>query len=258
MVDDDVLGSDRGEAVAAEVADALREARRVGREQQVGAVIDDQMSQIGDAQEAVGDMGLVRRGAGLGGHQGTQLLRHLGVHAEMDRDAASPALQCRLIRADKVFRFFLELHVGVADQAERALAGDAEAREQPIEEQPDQIVEDDEADRLAGRAGQPDEALHLAGQRQQRPHVLPVLLAQQQQGHHEAHVGNEREWMRRVDGERRQHREHPLHEPRVEPLHIVGRQLHRLAHLDAGLAATGRAVRATLAAARRAAIRRGP
>ena len=54
MVDDDVLGADRGEAVAAEVTDALGEAGRVRREQQIGTVIDDQLPQIGDAEDAVG------------------------------------------------------------------------------------------------------------------------------------------------------------------------------------------------------------
>ena len=172
----------------------------------------------------------------LGGDQGAQFLRHVRVDAEMDRDPAPAALQRRFIGADEVLGLFLELHVGVADQAERALAGDAEAGEQPVKEQAHQIVEHHEADRLADRARQPDEPLDLAGQRQQGPHALPVLLAQQQQGHHQAHVGDERERMRRVDRERRQHREHPLHEPRVEPLHIVGRELLGLAHLDAGLA----------------------
>ena len=56
MVDDDVLGADRREAVAAEIADALREARRVGREQQVRPVVDDQLPQVGDTQDASVDM----------------------------------------------------------------------------------------------------------------------------------------------------------------------------------------------------------
>src|SRR5476649_1939925 len=41
MVDDDVLGANRGKAVAAEVADTLGEARVVGREREVGALVDD-------------------------------------------------------------------------------------------------------------------------------------------------------------------------------------------------------------------------
>ncbi len=41
MVDDDVLGPDGGKAIAREIADALGEARGVGREQQIRAVVDD-------------------------------------------------------------------------------------------------------------------------------------------------------------------------------------------------------------------------
>ena len=149
VVDDDVLGADRGEAVAAEIADALGKARRVGREQQVRPVVHDQLLQIDDAENAVGDMRLVRRGAEFGGDQSAQFLRHAGVHAEMDRHAAAAALQRGLVGADQVFGLFLEFHVGVADQAEHALAGDAEAREQPVQEQADQIVQHHEADRLA-------------------------------------------------------------------------------------------------------------
>ena len=39
-----------------------------------------------------------------------------------------------------------------------------------------------------------------------------------------------------IDRQRREHREHPLHEPGVEPLHVVGGEFVRLADLDAGLA----------------------
>ncbi len=52
VVDDDVLGADGGETVAAEIADALGEARRVGREQQVRPVVDDQLLQIDQAEDA--------------------------------------------------------------------------------------------------------------------------------------------------------------------------------------------------------------
>ena len=70
-------------------------------------------------------MRLVRGGAGLGGDQRAQLLRHPDVDAEMDRHPAAAALQRGLVGADQVLGLFLELHVGVADQAERALAGHA-------------------------------------------------------------------------------------------------------------------------------------
>ena len=131
----------------------------------------------------------------LVGDKVAQFLRHAGVHAEMDRDAAPAPLQRGFVGAHQVFGLFLELHVGVADQPEHALAGDAEAGEQPVEEQDDQVFQHDEADGVAVRRvrRQADEALDLGGQRDQRAHAQPVLLAQQQQRHHQAHVGDERE-----------------------------------------------------------------
>ena len=76
-----------------------------------------------------------------------------------------------------------------------------------------------------GRVGrQADEALDLGGQRHQGAHALAVFLAQQQQRHHQAHVGDERERMRRIDRQRGQDREHPLHEPGLQPGQVVVRQ----------------------------------
>ncbi|HWT11196.1 MAG TPA: polyphosphate kinase 1, partial [Allosphingosinicella sp.] len=46
VVDDDVLGPDRGEAVAAELAHSLRETRRIGREFEVGPVLPDDLEAL--------------------------------------------------------------------------------------------------------------------------------------------------------------------------------------------------------------------
>ena len=52
VVDDDVLGADRGEAIAAMFADPLGKARAERREFEVGPVLLDQRFEIGDAEEA--------------------------------------------------------------------------------------------------------------------------------------------------------------------------------------------------------------
>ena len=52
VVDEDVLGADRGEAIAVIFADPLGEARREGREFEIGPVLVDQQGEIGDAEEA--------------------------------------------------------------------------------------------------------------------------------------------------------------------------------------------------------------
>ena len=43
MMDDDVLLPDRRKAIAAEIADALGKARVVGREDEIGPLVDDQL-----------------------------------------------------------------------------------------------------------------------------------------------------------------------------------------------------------------------
>ena len=97
------------------------------------------------------------------------------------------------------------------------------------QEQADQVFQHHEADRrAAGRsAGRRMKRSTCAGSGISAAHAVPVLLALQQQRHHQAHVGDERERMRRVDRQRRQHREHPLHEPGVEPGPVVGGQRRR-------------------------------
>ena len=52
MVDDDVLVADRGEAVPVMLADALGEARRIGRQLEVRPVLLGELIEIGDAEEA--------------------------------------------------------------------------------------------------------------------------------------------------------------------------------------------------------------
>ena len=50
MMNDDVLGTDSGKAIAAMIADAFREAGVVGRELQIAPLIQNKLGQIGKAQ----------------------------------------------------------------------------------------------------------------------------------------------------------------------------------------------------------------
>ena len=56
MVDDDVLVPDRGEAVAAKIADALGKAGGEGREEQIGPLVQDELPDF-----AQGDQPVLRR-----------------------------------------------------------------------------------------------------------------------------------------------------------------------------------------------------
>jgi hypothetical protein len=174
--------------------------------------------------------------------QRLQVRGHIGIHTEMNNHTPPPLLQGRLIGTNEVFRFILELDVGVTYQAERAAPGGMEPRKHPVEKRLDEVIQHHETDCFTGggmtvhalRRRQPDEAAYLRGQRQQRVDVTVVFVTTQLQGHDEAHVGDERKWVRRVDRERRQHWKRMLHEPAIEPGLFRIRQFGRIADLDAG------------------------
>ena len=122
VVDDDVLGADRGEAIAVIFADPLGEARRVGREFEVGPVLLDQQGEVGDAEEAgrFEDQG-VRRVDALA-DQRLELVGNVGLELEADHPPAPPALQRGAEEADQVLGLLLDLDVAVADDPEGAAA----------------------------------------------------------------------------------------------------------------------------------------
>ncbi len=60
MMDQKILGADGGKAIAAMIADALGEARDIGRELQVRPLVEDELPGVGKAQQVV-DAAPVRR-----------------------------------------------------------------------------------------------------------------------------------------------------------------------------------------------------
>ena len=235
MVHEDVLRADRREAVAAKVADALGEARGVRREEQVRPVVDDHLLDVHQADDA--GLGIDFLGGRIDRvhHQFTQVGRHVGLQGQLDGGAAPPPLQRGLVGLHEVLGFLLELHIGVADQPEQPRSLHLEAGEQPVHEDPHQLLEHDEADRLSGGHRQAHEALDLAGHRDQRRHLAAIVVARQLQRHHQAHVGDEGKGVRRVHRQRRQHREHALHEIAVEKLRVLAGELCGAVKDDAGL-----------------------
>ena len=247
MVDDDVLRRDRREAVAAEIQDAFGKAWRVGREEQVGPVVHDQLTQIGDAEQPVHLEDALQIGIQLARDQFQHVLRHARINGQTNSAPAAATLQRRFIAAHQVLRLFLKLHIGVADQAEQAGLGGHEAGEKSVEEQADQILEHHETDRRVLRLPvaravparilrrQADEALHLRRQRQQRPHRAAIFLPHQLQHHAKREVDDEGEGMRGIDRERRQHRKDAVGEIAFEPGPVGKRQCLRPADGDAGV-----------------------
>ena len=160
-----------------------------------------------------------------------QIVRHARIGLQADDGAAAPALQHRLEQEHQIFGFFLDLDLAVADDAEIAEAGDLEAREEPVEIEADQVLQRQEADRLARQA---DEAGDLRRQDDQGAQLALVLGPAQIEHDGEAEIGNEGKRMRRIDGQRRQDRKYLVEEEGVEPLHLLGRHL---AGIDDGDAA---------------------
>ncbi len=237
MVDDDVLGADGGEAIAAEVADALGEASIVGRELEVGPVVDDHRLDVADVEHAVEMEDVhgrrLRRDLELVEQEIAQLGRHGAVDRDRDQVAAAAALERALVEQHQVLGLFVDLDVAVADQPEHRLLDHLVAREQARQVDVDQILERQEADRSTRQA---DETVDLRRQGQQRHQRPAIVAALQLQDRREAAVGNERKRMRRIDGERRQDREDLVDEILVEPRTLGLGELARLDDGDTGLA----------------------
>ncbi len=145
VVDDEILGPDRGETIAVMFHDPLREARRVGREFEVGPIDLDQLAKVGDADEpgAFRDQRGIR-GEALADHR-FQVGRRVGGELEPDDPPAAAALDRAAEVADQILGLLLHLDVAVADQPERAGADLLEAREKLVEMRPDRILDGDEA-----------------------------------------------------------------------------------------------------------------
>ena len=234
-MDDDVLGADRGKAVAAEVADALGEARVVRRELEIGAVIDDESLHVADVHHVVEIEDVHRVGGELElvEQEVAQLRGHRCVDGDRDQVAAAAPLQRALVEQDQILGLLVDLDVAVADQAEEAAGTHLVAGEQARQEDVDEFFQRQEADR---RARQAHETIDLRRQGQQRHQRALVLLALQLQHRREAAVRDERERMRRIDGQRRQDREDLVDEILLEPGTFGGRELGGGQHGDAGLA----------------------
>ena len=135
MVDDEVLLADRGEAVAAVIADAFGEARIVGHEFEIGPVEAHELRQLVERQHAVDQEHLVVAARERPLHEAPQLGRHGGFDLEPDHRSAPAALEHGLELAHQIFGLFLDLDFGIADDAEGALPLERVAGKQLADEQ---------------------------------------------------------------------------------------------------------------------------
>ena len=75
------------------------------------------------------------------GDEIAQFLRHRGAAEHVDDRAAAAALEQRLEQPHEIFGFFLHFDVAVADDAEQAGADDGITGKQPVQEQPDDVLQ---------------------------------------------------------------------------------------------------------------------
>ena len=234
MMDRQILLPDGGETVAAIVAHALGKARIIRLELEIGAIDRDDLRQLVERQHTLVDEGLVRPDVELPGDEAAQGFRHLGIEFEPDDRPAATTLQRGFIEEHQILGLFLDLEIAVADDAEHPLPLHLVAREEPRRVHGDERLERDEARAAAPfEIRQADEALDLRRQAHERIEAPPVMGMDELEGDAETEVRDEGERMRRVDGERRQHREDVEQEMVFEPGGFRAVQARRLDDGDA-------------------------
>ena len=236
MVDDEILLPDGGEAIAAMVADAAGIARRIGHEFEVRPVEAGDLRHLVERQHAIDLEHAVIGGAERAQHEPLQLRRHHRLDVEPDHQPAAAPLERGLEQPHQIFGLFEDFQFQIADDAEGTHALHRIAREQLADEKAGLGLDRDQP-HFAALPGlrQPHEPFDAVRHADQRVHRLAVLDARQLQGDREAEIGNERERMRRIDGERRQQREHMGKKMALEPGPLRLANIRTIDQRDAGL-----------------------
>ena len=226
-MDDDVLGFDRGEAIARKLPDSLGKARGIRWEFQVGAILVDQHVEVADTEQiaALSD-DRVAAAQFVAQHIG-QLVGHAGFQLQPDHPPAPASLDRIGEIADEVLRLLLDLDVAVAQHAEgRRAVDDIAGEEQPREAAQDRL----DRDITRALARQPHETRHGGGDHHQFANRLLIRHAGQVEDHRQTLVGNERKGMRGVERLGRQDRKNLLADMGFEP--AIGLRIDRVAAQD--------------------------
>ena len=144
MVDHQVLLADRGERVAGVIANALGIARIIGHEFEIRPVEAHELRELVERQDAVDQKNLVVAARHGALHESSQLRRHCRYELEPDDCSAPAPLEHRLELAHQVLGLFLDLDLGIADDAEGALPLDRIAGKQPADEETRHLLERDD------------------------------------------------------------------------------------------------------------------
>ncbi len=139
----------------------------------------------------------------FGAHASQHRGLHVALHLETRGATKTAAAQFHLDGGEQVFGVFvLERKVGIARDPEARDLRDFHAREQPVEVSFDQVFEEDEVVRVGHR----DEAGEVARNLQAGKTLVTRLGVAYHDGKIQREVGDVRERMRRIDGERRENR----------------------------------------------------
>jgi hypothetical protein len=196
MMDNQVFLANGREAIAGMVSNAFGIAGIVRDEFKVRPIQTHELRQVGECQHSIDQENLIVPACQRLLHEPAQLHGHGRLELEPDDRAAPPTFENRLELANQVFRFLLDLDLGVANDAERTLAFDRIAGKEAGNEQADHLFERDHAG-----TRQSHETFDLVRHTDERVHRLAVAGARQMEGDGKAEIGDERERVRRVDGE---------------------------------------------------------
>ena len=201
VMNDEVLLPDGRKTIAAVIADAIWITRRVRHKFKIRPVEVRELRHFVQRQYAGDFENAVVGGAQGALHESLQLGRHVRFDIEADHRTAAPALERGLKQAHQIFGFFEDFQFQVANNPERANTLDRVAGEQLADKKAGGAFDRNQPDfpALAGLR-QAHETLDPVGHADQRIHCPAVLAARKLQGHGKSEIGNEREWMGRIDG----------------------------------------------------------
>ncbi len=228
VMNGEVFLLDRQETVAAIIAHALGKARIVGLELEIGPVQRHEFGEIVEREHPVDLKRFIRRHVQFIGDERTQRLRHVGRDFEANDGAPAATFQRRLEEEHQILGLLLDFQIAVANDPEEPLPAQEIAGEKPLRVHGDERLERHEPLARAPCARQLNEAFDLGRQTHERLQCLSIPRPNQLQRQCEAKVGNEGKGMRRINRERRQHREDSVEEMVLEPLALRLRQLGRL------------------------------
>src|SRR5260370_38170047 len=109
MVENDVLLPDSRKVIPTEIPDAFRKARIIGREDEVGALVDDQLLGVIEAKDAIGRKYVRRRRIELFHQVAPQVGRHCRIDREQNGMTAPPSFQRRLEEPDQLLGSLFDL-----------------------------------------------------------------------------------------------------------------------------------------------------